>query len=468
MKTRQVMALVLLALALIGSAVAQPTVVEKKTVSFDSLEKTIDCEFFNPNFLVADCNYHSLRAASDGKIYFTLGTHNAEFACRCYCFDPKTEEMSLVCEFDKVVGENAETDISQGKIHTRLFDHDGKLWFASHTAFYQDGLPGIDYGGKTPHKGGRFFSYDLETGQFNDLARVLPSEGIISMTMDKENEILYGITWPSGLLVSYEVETNDLRCWGAVQSRGEWGHHPWEWDRICRTLGIDPDGNVYGSTMDGEIWKYDRRETPRVRYIEGLDLSKVPFSQSAEETSKGDFQNNWRAIEWNPNTGSFWGILFETTTLFEFIPSKNYVRSVVDLRPEQYRWMPRNPEVSQLGFTIGPENTIFYLCHGPAVAIEGKPEVQSGLYLLTYDIDENRLTNHGPVIAENQRRVFFSESIEIGPDDHIYTVAWVEVTDPERIATIREARKTGAPAETEKMVYEILLTRLPKWQGFVQ
>jgi hypothetical protein len=220
--------------------------------------------------------------------------------------------------------------------------------------------------------------------------------------------------------------------------------------------------------MDGEIWKYDRREIPRVRYIEGLDLSKVPFSQSAEETSKGDFQNNWRAIEWNPNTGSFWGILFETTTLFEFIPSKNYVRSVVDLRPEQYRWMPRNPEVSQLGFTIGPENTIFYLCHGPAVAIEGKPEVQSGLYLLTYEIEDNRLTNHGPVIAENQRRVFFSESIEIGPDDHIYTVAWVEVTDPERIATIREARKTGAPAETEKMVYEILLTRLPKWQGFVQ
>ena len=449
-------------------AFSDPWKVAKQTVSLEALPKTIGCDFFNPEFLVADCNYHSLVAASDGRIYFTLGTHNPDYACRMYRFDPGTEEMSLVCEFDKALGEDATQNITQGKIHTRLFEHAGKLWFASHIAFYEDGLPGTHYGERTPHKGGHFMSYDLETGKIADLARVLPSEGIISMTVDKENEILYGITWPSGLLVSYDIPSEDLRCWGAVQGRGEWGHHPTEWERICRTLAIDPEGHVYGSTMDGQIWRYDRKETQRVSYIEGLDLSKLPFSQSAEETNKGDFQNNWRAIEWNPNTNSFWGILFETTTLFEFVPSQNYVRSAVDLRPEQYRWMPRNPETSQLGFAVGPENTIFYLCHGPAVAIAGKPEIQSGLYLLTYDIDSGKLTDHGPVISENQRRVFFSESIAIGRDDHIYTVAWVEVTDPERIATIQGARKAGSPAETEKMTYEILLTRLPKWQSFVE
>ncbi|MCA9430738.1 MAG: hypothetical protein KC940_09550, partial [Candidatus Omnitrophica bacterium] len=365
-------------------------------------------------------------------------------------------------------GEDAAKDISQGKIHTRFFEDQGKLWFASHTSFYEEGLPGTHYDGKTPHKGGRFMNYDLKTGEFQDLAKVLPSEGIISMTMDKENDILYGITWPSGLLVSYSVPDDDLRTWGAVQNRGEWGHHPWDWDRICRTLGIDPEGHVYGSTMDGEIWKYDRNENRRVSTIEGLDLSKLVFSQSAEETNKGDFQNNWRVIEWNPETKTFWGILFETTTLFEFDPEANYLRAVTDLRPEAYRGMPRNPETSQLGFMIGPKNTIYYLCHGPAIEMENKPEVQSAVYLLTYEIDKNKLTNHGPLLTEDQRRPFFTESIAIGPDDHIYTVAWVEVTDPERKSALLKARKSTGPAETEKMVYEMTLVRLPKWSEFVE
>lgn len=467
-KSQRLFLSLLASFLLIGTSYSQRHLVEKTTVPLASLERRIDCEFFQPDFLVADCNYHSLASASDGKIYFTLGTHAPGSAARFYSFDPRTETISFVAEMDKVVGEDAAGDISQGKIHTRFFEHGGKLWFASHTSFYEEGLPGVNYGERTPYSGGHFMSYDLATEKFEDLATVFPSEGIISMTMDKENEVLYGITWPSGLLVSYDVKADDLRTWGAVQDRGEWGPHPEEWDRICRTLGVDPEGSVYGSTMDGRIWKYDRKEARRVSYIDGLDLSKVPFTQSASETLKGDFQNNWRVIEWNPDTNSFWGVLFETATLFEFDPANTYIRSVADLRPEPYQGMPRNPETSQLGFLLGPNNTIFYLAHGPAIEIEGKPKVQSGLYLFTYEIDKGKFTNHGAVISSDQRRPFFAESLTTGADDHLYTVAWVEVTDPERIAKLREARAMGAPAETAEMVYEMLLTRLPKWSEFVK
>ncbi|NOY57572.1 MAG: hypothetical protein GXO75_01385 [Calditrichaeota bacterium] len=129
--------------------------------------------------------------------------------------------------------------------------------------------------------------------------------------------------------------------------------------------------------------------------------------------------------------------------------------------------MPRNPEISQLGFTIGPKNTIFYLANGPAVEIKGRRNTQSSLYLLTYNIDEKKLINHGPIFSTDNRRVFFSESIAIGADDHIYTVAWVEVTDPERARSLNSARVKGAPAETQNIVYEMLLVRLPQWQNFV-
>lgn len=129
--------------------------------------------------------------------------------------------------------------------------------------------------------------------------------------------------------------------------------------------------------------------------------------------------------------------------------------------------MPRNPEGSQLGFVLGPENTLFYLTHGPALEVPGRASFPSNLYLLTYSIDEGRVRNYGPVLAEGNRRVFFSESIAIGPDDHIYTVAWVEVLDPARIKQIQTERRTG-PAETAGATYEIALVRLPEWRRFVK
>lgn len=456
-------------LLLLTNVLAAPpsVVVEKKTVAIETLPKTVRADLFQTDFLVGDSNYHSLLAASDGKLHFTINTHDSDNGCRYYTFDPKTQAMTLVAKLDEVLNEPAATHIPQGKVHTPLLEHHGRIWFATHTAFYDGDVPGRDPGGKAPYSGGHFMSYDLKSGRFADLAKVMPGEGIITMAMDKENEVLYGLTWPSGILVSYHIKQGDLRYWGAVQNRGEWGHRPWEWDRICRTLGVDPEGNVYGSTMDGLIWKYDPRQPRPVNYIEGLDLSRVPFSQSAQETLKGDFQHNWRVIEWNPATRSFWGLHFETSTLFEFVPSANYVRAVAELRPEPYQGMPRNPEISQLGFLIGPRNTVFYLAHGPAVEIRDRPPIQSGLYLLTYRMEDGRLINHGPVLSADARRVFFAESLAIGPDDRLYTVAWVEVTDLDRAAAIRAARKSG-PAETATMVYEIMLVRLPKWRSLVK
>lgn len=447
----------------------QPAKVMKKSIPLRDVAKQIRCQFFQPDFTIGDSNYHSLVAASDGKLYFSIDTHNADYACRFYSFDPKSEEISLIAELDAPLGEDATREISQGKVHVPFFENEGKLYFSTHTSFYQDGLPGYDAGEKPLYKGGHFMSYDMQTGAFESLARIIPNEGLITMTMDHERKMLYGLSWPSALFVSYDMNKDELRSWGAVQERGEWGHHPHEWNRVCRTLGLDQTGNVYGSTMDGHVWKFDPEILPRpLSYIDGLDLSRATFSQSAEETLKGDFQHNWRVVEWNPATSSFFGILWETTALFEFVPESNYIRALADFRHEAYQGMPRNPEISQLGFIIAPDNnTILYLGHGPAPEIEGVPAVQSGLYLLSYDIKKAEMKNHGLVIGKKDRRPFFAESLAIGADDRLYSVAWVEVTDPARRAIIAEARAFG-PEETDRMVYEIQLIQLPKWREFAK
>ena len=446
-----------------------PAIVEKKSIPLAEAGNRIPCDFFQPDFTLGDSNYHSLVAASNGKLYFSIDTHNTDYACRFYSFEPATETMTLIAAMDSAVGEDATREISQGKVHVPFVEHDGKLYFATHTSFYQDGLPGHDANGKPLYSGGRFMSYDLETGAFETLARIVPNEGIITFTMDPKREVLYGLSWPSALLVSFDLNSNELRCWGAVQGRGEWGHHPHEWDRVCRTFGLDDNGVLYGSTMGGHVWQFRPDDLPRpLAYIEGLDLSRATFSQSAEETLKGDFQHNWRVVEWNPKTNSFFGILWETTALFEFVPKHYYIRALADFRHELYQGMPRNPEISQLGFIITPDHdTILYLSHGPAPDIDGAPAVQSGLYLLSYDITKSTMKNHGLVIGRDNRRPFFAESLVIGSDERLYSVAWCEVIDPERRAAIAEARAFG-PEETARMVYEVQLIRMPKYTRFTR
>lgn len=455
--------MVLLMLSAWQSTAEPPATVQKSTVKLDANVKVIEADLFQPDFPVGDSNYNALLAASDGTIHFVVNTHNSAYGCRYFIFDPKTEKITLAGKLDEVLKEPAKTHIPQGKVHVPLIEHKGKVWFATHTAFYHGELPEVNAGKRVPYRGGHFMSYDLKNRRFEDLASVIPGEGIITLAMDKTREMLYGLTWPSGLLFTYSLSTQEVRCWGAVQGRGEWGQHPWEWDRICRRLGVAPNGEVYGSTMDGRIWKFDPAQYNPVSYLDGIDLSRVPASQSVEQTQKGDFENDWRAIEWNPETQSFFGILWDTTALFEFSPGAKYLRSLGELRHEAYRGMPRNPESSQLGFMLGPDQTLFYLGHGPAAEIEGRPPVQSGLYLFTYNIKTGRQTNHGLVLSRDKRRVFFTESIAIGLDGHIYTVAWVEVADPGQRKKLAEARAYG-PAETQQAIYEMLLVRLPRSQ----
>lgn len=460
---------VVLLLISVPSWTQQPAEVLKKTFPLAEINDRIPCAFFQPDFPNGDSNYHSLVSASDGKLYFSIDTHNTDYACRFYRFDPATEAIVEIAQLDAPLGEDARKEISQGKFHVPFYEHQGKLYFGTHLAFYQDGLPGYDAGGKSLYQGGHFMSYDLETGTFEDLARILPDEGLINVIMDTEREVLYGLSWPSALLLSYELKTGDLHSWGAVQGRGEWGHSPDEWDRVCRTFGLEPNGNLYGSTMDGRIWRFEPGVRPRpLKFIEGLNLSHVNFSQSAAETLKGDFQYNWRVLEWNPATKSFFGIIWETAALFEFVPEKNYIRALCDFRHEAYAGMPRNPEIGQLGFLLAPDNnTLLYLINGPATSIPDRPDVQSGLYLLSYDIAMGTMQNHGLVIGKDDRRPFFAESLAIGADDRLYSVAWTEVIEPTRRETVAEARAFG-PEETGRMVYEVQLIQLPRWQNFAR
>ena len=422
-------------------------------------------EVFDPGFLVGDSSYHALTVASNGQVYFSIGTHHAHSSAQLFRFDPATQEVHHVADLSEVVGIDPLREVPHGKVHTPLIEHDGALYFATHTSTYTGTLPDVSPAdGRTPYQGGHFMRMPLDNGEVEAVAALgLPNEGLISMAVDPSAEMLYGLTWPSGILVGHELATGKLQNWGAVQGRGEWGQLGQDWDFICRSLGIDADGLLYGSTNQGEIWSLDHEAARPLQHYQQLNLDAVPAIQSESFTVTDEvhfFWRNWRTIAWNPTTQSFWGIHGGSSQLFEFSPSEGTLRSVQRMIPDGIEAGRRNPWRTQLGFQIGPDNTIYYLAHGPPQEVLGRSTVRASVHLLTYQIDRDALIDHGILTAADGRRVFFSESLALSPAGDLYTTAWVETTDRARQAQIQTARGEAAPDETADTIYEMQLVRI--------
>ena len=99
---------------------------------------------------------------------------------------------------------------------------------------------------------------------------------------------------------------------------------------------------------------------------------------------------------------------------------------------------------------LGPDNTLYYLAHGPAVEIDGRGKVGSSVHLLTYDIDADELMDHGILMAPGDRRVFFAESIEMDAEGRLLSVAWVETIDAAQAARIQQARGGAAVERNQR------------------
>ncbi|MEX0326500.1 MAG: hypothetical protein AB3N33_10470 [Puniceicoccaceae bacterium] len=438
-----------------------------------SVSAEVPVRLFNPEYLEGDCSYHSLTAASDGMIYFTIGTHHEQSAARIYRYNPSDESIDEIGDLTKILGDDPSRQILHGKIHTPLIEDEGYLYFSTHTSSYDGNLPNMrPADGRAPYPGGFLMRYELASGTYEKLAQLqLPNEGIITLTMDTSSDTLYALTWPTGLLLSYNLEEGLLLNWGAVQERGEWGQLPGEWSFICRRLAMDSAGNLFGSTDTGRVWKFVKGQQRPVEYLPGLNVADVAPSQEGGFELLAEphyFWFNWRTILWNPNTASFWGLQGGSTQLFEFTPENLSLRSVHSLRPTTVSAdSRRNPFRTQLGLTLGPDNTLAYLAHAPGIENDDREPLATSVHLVTYAIGSGKFKDHGPLLASSDARVFFAESLELGLDGHLYTVAWVESTDPAKREAVQKARGKAAPKETEEVIYEIQLVQLPKWDDLM-
>lgn len=394
---------------------------------------------YNSGFKLAHDTYNGMGAASDGNIYYVLSAEPYDTAGQMYVFEPKTGRIRHAGDLTEACGEKGKKVVTQGKSHVNFVESDGKLYFATHTGFYAiiDGMEkmGIPPAGWSGYPGGHLLAYDMKTGAFEDLAVDSKGEGVLTMNMDTQRKRIYGLTWPTGRFLRYDLNTRRMKDLGSVFLDGENGKGA-RYRTICRSLGIDPrDGAVYFTSGEGIIHRYNYPKDA-LETVTGDDLKKDYFGLY-DPSSAGHMAYNWRQVFWNPADNQIYGVHGNSGYLFRFDPKAERVEVLdrITSLPSKRSGMFDQFSYGYLGFALGPDKrTIYYLTGGPVYVegkrIRGKESTAKGeakgtenLHLVTWDIPTGRYTDHGAVFYENGGRPAYVNSIAIGQDGTVYTLA---------------------------------------------
>lgn len=391
-------------------------------------------------FADAHDTYNAISVASDGKIYYVLSSMKYEVGGQFYVYDPETDKTEFIADLSEALGEKAEKYIPQGKSHVEFYEYDHKLYFATHVGYYEmiagaDCLPQNAPEGYKLYPGGHFLYYDLLEKKLVSLVVAPEGEGIITMTMDKERGHLYGITWPKGYLIDYDLNKGTLKNVGLVNCLGEFGERGADYRVLCRSMFVDPrDGTVYYSTAEGDIYAYNP-ENGTPQKLEDVDL-RIDYFGSYDYKDAGSMGYNWRKIFWYEPEQVAYGVHGNSGYLFKFDPLAKKIEIVERIvsEPSFQSGMYDLFSYGYLGYILGPDDTIYYLTGAPIYKdgkrVKGVGKISKGaarglehLHLVTYHIPGKKYKDHGGIFYDDGTFPTYVNSIAIDLNGNIYTLA---------------------------------------------
>ena len=191
--------------------------------------------------------------------------------------------------------------------------------------------------------------------------------------MDGKRGRLYGLTWPSGQFLRYDMASRELKDLGSTSKEGEAGTGP-AYRILCRSLAVDPeDGSVFFTTADGDIKRY-RYDRDAIETVSGADLRKNYFG-SFDLDSKPSMGYNWRQTFWYDAEKAIYGLHGTSGYLFRFDPRAPKVELIERITSEPSRRSGMNDAFAYgyLSFALGPDaRTVYYLTTGPVQGQLGK------------------------------------------------------------------------------------------------
>ena len=409
---------------------------DSKVLKSKSSNKII-AEAHNSGFELSHDTYNGLTTLSDGRIYYVLCSESYKVGGQMFRYDPETNSIKHLGDITEACGEKEKKTIPQGKVHVNFIERRGKAYFATHVGYY-DIINGMEKIGKPPvgykpYPGGHFVSYDMKTGKFDELAIAPHGDGILTMAMDTLRSRIYGITWPNGYFLRYDLTKGELKNLGQVAKDGENGIGD-NYRTICRSISVDPrDGSAYFTNGDGDILRYNY-DTDSIEKVKGADMRKDYFGQY-DPSNSGHMAYNWRQTFWYEPENVIYGVHGNSGYLFRFDPSIPRVEIVerITSEPSKRCGMFDQFSYGYLGFKLGIDGrTIYYLTGGPIYIdgkrIRGKDKLNAGgvkglenLHLVTFDIPDKKYTDNGPIFFADGGRPSWVNSIAIGKNGVVYT-----------------------------------------------
>ena len=410
-----------------------------ETPAFSTPDARIIATVYNSGFEHAHDTYNGISSASDGKIYYVLCSQLMDVAGQMYSFDPKSGTIEHLGDLTEICGERDMKVVAQGKSHVNFVESGGKLYFATHLGYYSiiNGMEktGVPTGEYKAYRGGHLLVYDLKTKTFEDLGIGPHNEGIITMNMGVDRGLIYGLSWPTGYLFRYDVTRKEMKDLGPATGKGEDGMGE-DFRVVCRSIAIDPEnGSVFVTNAEGQI-KCLKLGQDTVEIVEGEDMRKDYFGKYEIFTS-GSMAYNWRQVFWHSPEKKIYGVHGNSGYLFRFDPAVPRIEVLERLTsvPSKLTGMGDQFSYGYLGFKLGPDGrTIYYLTGGP-IYIDGKRVMGASstakgeakgledLHLITYDIPTGKYLDHGAVFYPDGQRPFYVNSIAIGDDGTVYTLA---------------------------------------------
>jgi hypothetical protein len=373
---------------------------------------TVDYRVF-PGLAQMDGNWAALLAASDGKVYAGLACHGC--SGHLVFYDSKADRMVDLGDLNSLTGEQGLDIGPQSKIHAKFGEgKDGRIYFATHGGWWfnyarfatPEGYPGSHY-----------MAYDPKLERIQDFGIGPRYEGMNTGAYDPKFNRIYGLTHPRGHFVYYDVGT------GVKVDKGRMNN----WDSICRTLGIDEEGNVYGGFGAGHIFAY----SPRTDAITELDET-LPIRQKGISVGRdyGKSETAWRALVWDALTKRFYGVEESETALFSFDPSAPPSEAVKRLGQMAIPALASGRDVpyATLSLALGQDRKLYYAAAAREFDYGGSSDAQAS-HLITYDLRTEKTEDLGEMHLPDGRAVLGTNSATTGPDGSIYFVGAIQVKE---------------------------------------
>lgn len=387
-----------------------------------------------PGLHEMDGNWAALLAASDGKVYAGLAYHGGDGHMVYY--DSKTDRVHDVGNLTELAGESHLKRGPQSKIHAKFGEgKDGRIYFGTHAGYWWNYAR---FATKEGYPGAHWMAFDPKTGKVDDFGLGVPNEGVNTGAYDPLFQRIYGLTHPRGHFVYYDVRSRQTADLGRVNN----------WESICRTLGIDDQGNVYGSFGQGQIFKYD----PRSDSIQEL-AARVPIRQKGISLGRDYLKSEtaWRTVVWDAKTRQFFGVEESATILFSFRPETGEVRQLGQLSIPGFEER-RDVPYATLSLALGHDRKLYYGAAGREFDYGGSAGVATA-HLVTWDLARGKKDDLGAMLLEDGRRVLGTNAADTGPDGTIYLVGAIEVRAQSGKPLEAAGRIGGVPYRLALLIY---------------